>query len=105
MSLDQLFSQFDRRQDSHGLEAQLHALRREVRRISRGLSKEAHHNLDDWSDNLMDAGREAARQGAHLAEFAGEQAWRGARAVKRDPLPAIALVGTALLVASLMRRR
>ena len=106
MSLETVLSQLGiQRHDPHSLEAQLHAMRRDVRRIGRALSQQVSHNADEWGDHLNDFGRDAARHTAHFAELAGSQALRGARMVRRDPLPAIALVGTALLLASLFRRR
>jgi hypothetical protein len=105
MSLDHVLSSFGlSRRDTNSLEARIEGLQRDMRRIGRSLGKQASHTADDWSDNLTDFGRTAAKQGAQLAEIAGHQAWRGARAVRRDPLPAIAVVGTALLLASLLRR-
>jgi len=88
--------------DPNSLEARIESLQRDMRRIGRSLGKQASHTADDWSDGLSELGRDAAYQGRHLAEMAGTQAWRGVRAVRRDPLPAIALVGTALLLASLL---
>lgn len=90
--------------DPNSMEARIEALQHEMRRIGRNLAHRAGHSADDWSDQISDFGREAARQGMHLAEMAGSQAWRSARAVRRDPLPAIAVIGTALLLARLLRR-
>lgn len=105
MSLDHILSSLGLSQrDPNSLEARIEALQRDMRRIGRSLSKQAGHAADDWSENLSDFGREASRQGMHLAEMAGNQAWRGARALRRDPVPAIAIVATVLLLASLMRR-
>ncbi|MHA6299260.1 hypothetical protein [Devosia sp. CAU 1758] len=106
MSLDTVLSQLGiQRHDPHSLEAQLHAMRREVQRIGKIVSHHASHNTDKWGDQLTDFSRDAARHTAHFAELAGGQAIRGARIVRRDPLPTIALIGTALLLANLFRRR
>ena len=106
MSLDTVLTQLGlQRQRRNNLDAQLDAMRRDVRRIGRVLAQQVTHNTEDWTDHLGDAGREAVRQGAHLAELAGTQAWRGARQLRRDPLPAIAIIGTGLLLARLLRRR
>lgn len=87
-----------------GIEAQIHALQSEMRRIGRNIQRQASHASDEWGHDISDFGREAARQGAYIAGFAGQQAMRGAKALGRDPVPAIAIVGTALLLASLIRR-
>lgn len=106
MSLDTVLTRLGiDRHDPHSLEAQIHALQREIHRVGRTLSHEAGHRADLWGDQVSGLTREAARHGAHLAEEVGHQAWRGARAVRRDPLPAIAVLGTALLLARLFQRR
>ncbi len=105
MSLDHILSSLGLSQrDPNSLEARIESLQRDMRRMGRSLSKQASHTADDWSDHISDFGREASKQGWQLAEQAGTQAWRGARAVRRDPVPAIAVVGTVLLLASLLRR-
>jgi len=105
MSLDHVLSSFGlSRRDPNSLEARIESLQRDMRRIGRSVSKQASHTADDWSDNISDFGHQAAKQGMQLAEAASTQAWRGARAVRRDPLPAIAVVGTVLLLASFFRR-
>ncbi len=105
MSLDHVLASLGLpHRDPNSLEARIESLQRDMRRIGRSLSKQASHTADDWSDNFSEFGREATRQGVQLAEQVGTHAWRGARAVRRDPIPAIAVVGTVLLLASLMRR-
>ncbi|MCP8882092.1 hypothetical protein NIM87_01095 [Devosia sp. XJ19-1] len=93
------------RHDPHSLEAQLHAMRRDVQRIGKALSRQASHHTEGWNDHLSDFGREAAHHTAHLAEIAGTQAMRGAIMVRHDPLPALAVIGTGLLLARLLSRR
>ena len=106
MSLDTILTQLGlQRPQPNSLEAQLDAMRRDVRRIGRVLSRQAAHHADDWADNVGELGREAVRHSAHLAEIAGTQAWRGARQLRRDPLPALAIIGTGLLLARLLQRR
>ena len=106
MSLDTFLTQLGlHRPHPSSLEVQLDAMRRDVRRIGKALSRQASHHADDWADNVGDFGREAVRQGSHLAEIAGTQAWRGAQQLRRDPLPALAIIGTGLLLARLLRRR
>lgn len=106
MSLDTLLARLGL-QHTHpnSLEAQLDAMRRDVRRIGKALAWQAGRHTEDWADHAGELGREAVRQGTHLAELAGTQAWRGARQLRRDPLPVIAIVGTGLLLARLFRRR
>lgn len=105
MSLDHILASLGLpHRDPNSLEARIESLQRDIRRMGRSLSKQASHTADDWGDQFSDFSREATRQGWHLAEQAGTQAWRGARAVRRDPLPAIAVVGTVLLLASLIRK-
>lgn len=106
MSIDSVLSQLGfARHDPHSLEAQLDAMRRDVRRIGRALSRQVGHSAEDWSDHIGDFGNDAIRQTAHLAEIAGAQARRSAEMVRRDPLPLIAIIGTGLLLVSLLRRR
>lgn len=105
MSLDHVLASLGLpHRDPNSLEARIASLQREMRHIGRNLSSRAGHTAEDWGDNVSDFGREAARQGMQLAEMAGSQAWRASRAVRRDPIPAIAVIGTALLLASLFRR-
>jgi hypothetical protein len=87
-----------------GIEAQIQALQGEIRRVSRSLSRQANHATDEWGHDLSEFGREAARQGAYIASVAGQQAVRGADALRRDPLPAIAIVGTVFLLSRLLKR-
>jgi hypothetical protein len=87
-----------------GIEAQIQALQGEIRRVSRTISRQANHASEEWGHDLSEFGREAARQGAHIAGFAGQQAMRSADALRRDPLPAIAIVGTVLLLSRLLKR-
>lgn len=106
MSLDSFLTELGLKPHrSHSLEEQLDAMRRDVRRLGTALARQAGQHTDDWADHVGDFGREAVRQGTHLAEIAGTQAWRGARQLRRDPLPAIAIIGTGLLLARLLRRR
>ena len=105
MSLDTFLTQLtSQRPHPNSLEAQLEAMRRDVRRIGKALARQAERQTDDWADHVGDFGRDAMRQGTHLAEIASTQAWRGARQLRRDPLPAIAILGTGLLLARLLRR-
>ncbi len=116
MNFDHLISQITGQRRESLLEAQLRDLRREILKIGSAVSKQAGHATDDWrhqaahtahdwSDDLADLSREAARRGAEFAEVAAFQAGRGARALRKDPLPAIAILGTAFLVARLFSRR
>lgn len=106
MTLDTLLTQLGlQRQPSNSLEAKLDAMRRDVHRIGKVLAHRAAHHSDDWADHLGDIGREALRQSTHLAEVAGSQALRSANQLRRDPLPVIAIIGTGLLLARLLRRR
>ena len=105
MSLNSLLTQLgQQRPKPNGLEAQLDAMRRDVRRVGSIVARQAGQRADDWADHIGDFGREAVRHGTHLAEIAGTQAWRGAAQLRRDPLPAIAIIGTGLLLARLLRR-
>lgn len=104
MSIDNLLVSLGLRPQPNALEAQIHALRREIRRIGRGVSSQAGHTAEDWGDHLSDFGQQAARQGVMFADIAAHQAQRGARTIAKNPVPAVALVGTALLLAHLFRR-
>ncbi len=106
MSLDTLLTQLGlQRPAPNPLEAQLHAMRRDVRRIGRALSQQTSHATEDWADHLGEVGRDAARHASHMAEIASLQARRGADQFRRDPLPVLAVIGTGLLLASLLRRK
>lgn len=99
MNLEDLFS--SRRHNPSlpdRLSAQVDQLRREISDISSVLSREAQHTASGWS-------QEAAKQGAFLAGVAGRKAVKGAEALRRDPLPTLAVVGTVLLLAHLFTRK
>jgi hypothetical protein len=105
MSIDNLLANLGLVQRRpNGLEAQLSSLQSEVRRLARSLSRRAGQATDEWSNEVSILGREAVRQGSQIAGAASQQAIRGARAFGRDPLPVIAIIGTAFLVARLFRR-
>lgn len=104
MSIDSVLTQLGLKEDPHSLDAQLRAMRREVRHISKALSGHVSRNADEWSDQLADLTRDAARRTAHFADIAGSRALRGADMVRRDPLPVLAVVGTGLLLMRLLRR-
>ncbi|MBJ3784256.1 hypothetical protein [Devosia sediminis] len=106
MSLDTVLSQLGLRPSRPAtLAEQIHALRRDIARMGRGVSHQVGHSAHDWSGQLSDFGQDAGRQAVQLAELAGSQARRGAEMVRRDPLPLIAVVGTGLLLARLLQRR
>jgi len=106
MSIDTVLAQLGlTRPDPHSLEGQLSAMRRDVQRIGRSLTQQAARSTEDWADHVGDFGRDAARHTAHMAELASHQALRGAQLVRRDPLPLLAVIGTGLLLARLLRRR
>lgn len=100
MSFEDLFPLRHRRHESviDSLWDHLDQLRREFGHVGRTVSREAR-------DSAGDFGREAAKQGAWLAGVASRKAVRGARAIRRDPVPAIAVLGTALLLAHLLTSR
>ncbi len=111
MSIDHVLARLGLREEPRGLEAQLRTMRREIRRLSHALSNQAghlshdaRHVADEWGDTLSGFSREALRQGSHFAGIASKNAWRSADAFRRDPLPAIAIVGTAFLLSRLMRK-
>lgn len=99
MNLEEIFSG-RRRQPTlaEKLGSQVDQLRREIGDITTVLSRDAQHTANEW-------GHEAARQGAWLAGVASRKAIKGADAVRRDPLPVVAVIGTALLLAHLLSRR
>lgn len=104
MNIEHLMNQLFGRRES-AFEAQIRELRREVRKVGQSVSRHAGHTAHDWSDSIADLGQEAAKRGAQFAEVAAYQAGRGAKAVRNDPLPVLAILGTALLAASLLSRR
>lgn len=106
MHLEDLFTPRRRRHDPlDALAAQIAEMRRQSRDISRALSHNGHDIAGELGDAMSHWGHDAARQGAWLAGVASRKAVAGARAVRRDPLPAIAVLGTAALLASLLVRR
>lgn len=106
MRLEDLFTPRRRHHDPlDALAAQIGEMRRQSREISRALSHNGHEIADDFGDALSHWGHDAARQGAWLAGMASRKAVAGARAIRHDPLPVIAVLGTAALLASLLVRR
>jgi hypothetical protein len=106
MRLEDMFSSRRRRNDPlEAIAAQIVDLRRQTRHLGRSLSHNAADVAGDLGDAVADWGHEAAKQGAWLAGTATRNAVRGARAVQRDPLPLVAVLGTALLITSLLARR
>ena len=113
MLLEELFPSRRRRQDPlDQIAAQLHDLRRQTRHLGRSLSGNARslsHNASEVADDLGDVvsewGRDAAKQGAWIAGVASRKAMESAKAVQRDPVPVIAVLGTTLLLTTLLFRR
>jgi len=106
MHLEDLFTPRRHHHDPlDALAAQINELRRQTRHISRTLSHNAGDVAGDLGDTLSDWSHDAARQGAWLAGVASRKAVQGARAVQRDPVPVIAVLGTAVLLASLLVHR
>lgn len=105
MRLEDLFAPRRRHDTIDTLLAHIGDLRRQTRHVGRNVSHNAHSVAEDFGDAMSDLSHQAARQGAWLAGIASRKAVDSARAVKRDPLPAIAVLGTALLLTSLMTRR
>jgi hypothetical protein len=106
MHLEDLFTPRRRRDDPLDIIAnQISDLRRQAQQLSRHLSHDARDVAGDFGDTMSDWSREAAKQGAWLAGVASRKAVSGARAVQRDPVPVIAVLGTAILLSSLLARR
>lgn len=106
MHLEDLFTTRRRRHDPlDAIADQINELRRQTRHISRNLQHNAGDVAGDLSETLSDWSHDAARQGAWLAGVASRKAVQGARAVQRDPVPVLAVLGTAALLASLIARR
>jgi len=105
MHLEDLFTPRRRQDPLEAIAAQLQELRRQSRHLNRTVSHGASDIADEFGDAVSEWGREAAKQGAWLAGVASRKAMRGAQAVQRDPLPVIAVLGTALLLGSLLTRR
>jgi len=106
MSLNTLLNQLGlQRHDPHSLEGQLHAMRRDVQHLRQSLSRQTGQAANHWGNQLHDIGSTVATQTGEFAQFAGQEARKGAGMIRRDPLPAIALAGTALLLMRLLSRR
>lgn len=106
MSLDDIFN-FGRRPRTRTemLQAQIDGMSRDIRRISHSLSQHAGEQSGNIAHTAAELGRTAMHEASALADEFGHHAIRGARAVKRDPLPVIAVLGTTVLLASLFARR
>lgn len=87
------------------LETRIADLQREISRIGSRLGRQAEGRAGEWSEQVSEFGQDAVRRGLHLAEIAGDEARRSAAALRRDPLPAIATLGTIVLLARLFTRR
>lgn len=97
-----------RRRADDPLEAlaeQISELRRQTRHMGRAVSQNAGDAASDLGELMSDWSRDAAKQGAWLAGVASRKAVQGARAVQRDPVPVLAILGTAVLLTSLLARR
>jgi hypothetical protein len=105
MNLEDIFPSRRRKDPLHAIAMQLDQLRRQTRHINSNISHDAADIAGDFGEAVSDWGREAAKQGAWLAGAASRNAMRGADAVRRDPLPVIAILGTAVLIGSLLTRR
>ncbi|MEQ9637343.1 MAG: hypothetical protein RLW68_14815 [Devosia marina] len=106
MSLNTLLTQLGlQRHDPHSLEGQLHAMRRDVQHLRQSLSRQTGQTANHWGDQLHEIGSAVATQTGEFAQLAGQEARKGAGMIRRDPLPAIALAGTALLLMRLLSRR
>jgi hypothetical protein len=106
MRLEDMFPSRRRNDDPlEMLAAQIGDLRRQTRDISRALSHNAGDVAGDLGELMTDWGRDAARQDAWLAGAASRKAVQGARAVQRDPVPLLAVLGTAVLLTSLLSSR
>ena len=106
MSLNTLLTQLGiQRHDPHSLEAQLHAMRRDVQQLRQSLSRQTGQAANHWGDQLHEIGSAMAAQTGEFAHLAGQEARKGARMIRRDPVPVIALAGTALLLMQLLKRR
>jgi hypothetical protein len=116
MTIDDILRRLGVRPKKRGLEAQLDSLRRDIRQLRHSatnhaghlagsVSHRASHVGDEWGDSLADLSREAARYGTQIAETAGEHSRRAVRAVKNDPLPVIAVIGTVVLLSALLRSK
>ncbi|KKB77417.1 hypothetical protein VW35_14765 [Devosia soli] len=105
MHLEDLFVSRRRQDPLEAIAAQLHELRRQSRHLNRAVSHGANDIAEEFGDAVSDWSREAAKQGAWLAGVASRKAVRSAQAIQRDPIPVIAVLGTALLLGSLLTRR
>jgi len=106
MSLEHILGIAPRpRNRAERMQAQIDTLGRDLHQALRALSGSAEHRAAGLGDLAGTFGREAAQHTAHLAGEVSRRANRGMGAVRRDPVPAIAVLGTALLLASLLHRR
>jgi hypothetical protein len=105
MRLEDIFTPRRHNDPLDAIAAQLGELRRQLGHTNRAVSHNAHDLANGLGDAVSEWSREAAKQGAWLAGVASAKAVRGARAVQRDPVPVIAVLGTAILLTSLLARR
>lgn len=82
---------------------QLSSLARDTQHLSDVLARytdQKRHDLGHVAHELAD---EALQQGAVAAQVLGKQAWKMGKAVRRDPVPAVAaVVGVACLLSLVM---
>lgn len=106
MSLDDLFGLFPRRKTRlELLQSQIADLEHEIAHLSRSLAGHAGRSASHLGDLAQRYGQDAAHQSALIAGELARQAQRGARAVRQDPVPTLAVLATAALLASFLSRR
>lgn len=83
----------------------LSSLRADIAAIAQAVNEFGNHRLHDVRKGATALAREAGHQLPIVARQVGRQATHAGRAVGRDPLPAIVVLGTVLLLTSLLFRR
>jgi hypothetical protein len=104
------FARRDWRDDVSGnVSHHLAALRREVMALSGEAGRYGHQLADRYVPQIAhgagEIGEVLAQQGAVVAREVGRQAKRAGRAVREDPVPAVAAVVALACVASLLMSR
>jgi len=105
MSLEHILGIAPRHSGRPDAMQQFDDIRRDLRRLLRQVGHGAEETATGFGDLAQGFGREAMHQAGQVAGELSRQADRGARAIKRDPLPVIAVIGTAVLLASLLHRK
>lgn len=90
---------------SDALFDQIAALRKEIASISEAVGDYGGHALGDVQHNAVALAKEVRHQGAVVAREANRQAHAAGKVVQENPVPVIVILGTIVLLSTLLFRR